>query len=325
MDRWLGLLAAWLVAQFFFQFVLPAVMAKGNWASSPWPWLAFLHAMVALVWLTDLRKLVRRTDVDHIVRLLAWLGAALSTLMLLQWIGLDPVMKLVQLKFGKISWLHENHMIGLMGNSFQASACLAPLIPAMAYQRKRWGWAATTLLSLWVLWLAGSKAGFAAALVGSLFSAGLIRTRARLILLILLGLLAGAWAIHSLDLARHQIWTQTLALIQQHPLLGHGLGMFKELGVVTAPNNTYSVWWAHNEWLHFSSELGIPWTLCLAAFLLRETFKLSRVHWALCGQLVSILILSLFSIPFHLAPTLAMTGICLISSNLEPNTKELNP
>ena len=324
-DRWLGILAAGLVCGFSLKFILPAVAAKGNWLTSPWPWMAFLHAMVSLVWMVDLRKLIRRSDAEFIARLMARIGVVYSALLFLQWANLDPITGFLTLKFGKITWLHEDHMIGLMGNSFKAAACLAVLVPAMAYQKGR-QWILLTIFSLIVLYLSQSRIGLMAALVGSLFSAGLIRTRARLMAVIAASALALGWALFHLDSVRLVIWTKTLPLIQRYFWVGSGLGQYKELGVFNLiSGNSYVVRWAHNEWLHFAAEIGIPLTLFLAAYLLRETIKLSRVHWATCGCMISILILSLFSIPWHLAPTLAVTGICLISSHLEPNPKELKP
>lgn len=320
-DMGLTLLSAGLLLHFFLLFILPIVKAPNKLYQVPWPWMAMFHALLALTWLNDMRQMIRKEDVTWIVNKMAWLGIALSIHMLLQAMQLDPLIWLVQHKFTGFKWLAENHMVGLMGNPFQAAAALAVLIPAIAYQKGR-TWKIALLASLFICWKASSLSAFGAALIGAVLGLGILQTKKALIafgtlcVLTLLGMFVYDRAI-LLDQGRLEIWKQALHHIQRHPILGVGLNQFKLLGIQQTPNVMYEVRWAHNEWVHFATELGTVWAAGLAAYLSLQARKLSHIHPALSGCFASFLLLSFLHIPFHLAPTLAVAGICLSATHLK--------
>ena len=312
---------------FCLKFIFPAVKAPGLLTQSPWPWLAFLHTMIALAWLTDIRRLIRLQDVQFLVRLMAWLGVFLAVYMIFQKLNLDPVMRYVQWKYPGFKWLDPNHMIGLMGSPFQASAVLAVLIPAISYQafhaKRSWIWKLFLVFSLSCCWITHSISALLAGMVGAVAASNRIQTWRLLTLTLVLGLfsLLGIYLLKPdifLDHGRLSMWKQAFSHFIQHPILGIGFNRFKDLGITVFDGNPYKVWWAHNEWVHFATELGAPLTLLLALFMLREWIKMYRIHLALFGCMVSILILSFFHIPFHMAPTLVVVGICLATSHIEP-------
>lgn len=324
-DTGLALLLVGLLLHFFLLFILPIVKAPDKLFQVPWPWMAMFHAMLAISWLTDVRQAVRREDVKWVVKVLAWLGIAIAAHLLVQRMNMDPLLWLIQANFPKFKWLAENHMVGLMGNPFQAAAGLAVLIPFISYRafsQKGWAWKLCLPASLIVCGLCGSLSPLVAALIGSVLASSLINTKhgmlrfALLLLILLAGLFVWNPAI-LFDPGRLEIWKQSIQHIERHPILGVGLNQFKLLGITQTPNVTYSVRWAHNEWVHFATELGVFWTAGLAAYLLFQLKQLFRVHPAMFGCLGSVLILSIFHIPFHLAPTLAVTGICLSVIHIE--------
>jgi hypothetical protein len=330
-DKWLSILTAGLLTHFFLLFVFPIVKAPSLLYQVPWPWMAFFHAMIALFWIHDLRRTITQEDFTRAFNFLAILASVLSGYMLLQYLNLDPLMWFIQRRFEGFRWFHDNHMIGLMGNPFQASAALAVIIPALAFQafnRRGRLWKALLFLSLLVSYLAQSRVGFAAALFGSVCASGKVRTAKTWTILLVLSVL-GTAALASvkpeilLDRGRLSTWSQALPHIMNHPFLGVGLNQFKLLNIIDPVPPGYAVRWAHNEWVHFSTELGIPFALFLAVYLTREAVKLSRIHRGMFGCFVSALLLSFFHIPFHLAPVLAVLGIGLVVSHLDPN-KELS-
>lgn len=322
-DRLLACLLTAFLFHFCVRFIWPVIKSPGLLMQSPWPWLGLLHIVVAVAWLTDLRRLIRRDDVRFAVRIMAFLGVALAAYMVVQKLNMDPLMAYVQHKYPNFRWLDPNHVIGLLGSPFQAGASLAVLVPAVAFQAKEsWVWRILLCLCLFSCWITGSISSFLAALIGSIAASGIITSRKKLI-----GSLAGGLALLALaylvkpdifqEHGRLSIWTQAIPSIQAHPFLGIGLNRFKELGIHVFDGNAYSAWWAHNEVVHFATELGIPLCLALFAYLGRELVLLHRTHLALFGCLTTVLILSFFHIPFHLAPTLAVTGLCLAASQLE--------
>ena len=324
-DRLLACLMTGVLIHFFVRFIFPVIKAPGLLGQSPWPWLAFLHIAVGLVWLTDLRRIIRREDIQWAVKGMAFLGVGLALFMIAQKLGFDPLMRYVQVKYPNFRWLDPNHVIGLLGSPFMAGASLAVLVPAVTFQsRSSWIWRVFLGLCLFSCWLTGSISSFLAALSGAFAASGLITTRKRFLAsavagLVLLGISYLLKPDIFLEHGRLSILKQAIPFIQAHPLLGVGLNRFKELGIVVMDGNPYKVWWAHNEPLHFVTELGIPLGLLLFAYLARQTLLLHRAQTALFGCSISVLVLSLFHIPFHLAPTLAVTGLCLVASHLESN------
>ena len=289
--------------------------------------MAFLHLMVALSWLTDLRRSVRSEDIHFAIRVMAWLSAGLSAYMIFQSVHIDPLIWLIQLKFEKFGWLHQNHVIGLMGNPFQAAGTLAVLTPAVSYlvfqsflqRKKKVFWSVVLAMNLVALCATQSASGLVAGLIGGVLASGKVRTMkafgiltmASLIGLISILFLAPDWL---LGHGRIEIWKQSIAQLHYYPILGIGLNQFKLIGITYLDSQ---VRWAHNEWIHFSVELGIFLTGLLAFYVGREAVKLFRVHFGMFGCFISIIILSFLHIPWHLAPILAVTGICLVASHLE--------
>lgn len=76
----------------------------------------------------------------------------------------------------------------------------------------------------------------------------------------------------------HYVWPAARSLIKEHPLLGSGLGTWREASQRHAPfplgefstERTH----AHNVLLHAAAERGIPAALCLAALLAACAFRL---------------------------------------------------
>ena len=325
-DKWLSLLTIGLLTHFFLLFVFPIIKAPAKLYQVPWPWMAMFHSMIALAWIHDMRRSIRREDITFIFRFLGVLGAVLAGYMMLQYLNFDPLIWLIQSRFKEFKWFSENHMIGLMGNPFHAAAALAVLVPAISYRAFHKGtlrWKVILYLSLMVMWLAQSRVAFAAALVGALVASTKVRgVRAWLVSagLALAGLAATIYLNPSVLMDRNRlvIWAQALPHIQNHPFLGVGLNQFKLLNITDPIPPGYAVRWAHNEWVHFATELGLLFTLFLALYLIREAIKLSRTHKGFFACFVSALLLTPLHIPFHLAPVLVVVGLGLVSSHLEP-------
>lgn len=325
-DKWLALLILWLAVHFSILCILPIVRAPGKLSQALWPWLVFTHAILALIWLQDFRQLFRRNTLDFLILWMARICVVLSVYMIFQRVDLDPVMWVIQLKASNFKWLHGNHVVGLMGNPFQAGAALAVLIPAVSYLSFKPGgnpkWRLALAISLVACWFTQSISSFLAAILGAVAGAGKLKSLKAWVVLAIITLAGVAityFAYPNLlsSYRRVQLWQTCVSFIQQHPIQGIGLGQFKLLGLIDPVPPGYAVRWAHNEWVHFAVELGIPFCFLLAWYFTQQAMKLSRIHAGMFGCLTASIILSFFHIPWHLAPVLVVTGLCLASTSVE--------
>lgn len=305
--RLLSLLLLSIVCQFFFLNLLPLAGVTGGRIVIPiLPFLVFFHLVVASIWFTDCVSYLRTGDLQQLAGFLAWVGLALAIYMIFQSVGIDPVVHLIRLRFQKVTWLHDNHMIGLMGGPFQASAALAPFLPAMLALHP-----ILFLIGAISLILTKSASGIGAAMIGSLF---IVKARWPRILLpcILLAvsiLLFQGRSLMTDYLTRFaSIWNQGLEAAFHHPLIGHGLGTFKTMGLQDTGSDLR---WAHNEWLQIWIEAGAIPVILLAGWIGSRFIQLGNASYIWAATLATLIFLSLFNTPFHQAPNLFVGLISL--------------
>lgn len=302
----------YVVGQFTLLQVLPVASAPGKFGVPGILWVGMLHAVLFLLWFIDCIQMVKKETFQHLWKLVAGIGVMLELQMLLQRVGFDPMV--TYMSHGRtLTWLHDNHMVGLMGNSFQASACLAVCIPAIFAQ----GWWLAGLLGLLTLLLAQSATGVMAVVLSIFFLLQDRLDRAIWASICLLGGLALSFRGFFAFSNRLPIWHQTLHLWKHRLLFGYGLGTFKLLGVkvqTAAQDAPNAVWWAHNEWLQIGVELGLIGMVCATAWLLSLLWRARHSGQKIAiATLAASLVLSLSSIPFHLAPTIVVTALALIN------------
>lgn len=300
----------WTVIQTFLIHVLPILQAKGAYVSIPWVWLTLLHLILLWVWFLDICNIFTDKNFRPIWWASVAIGTVLSILMLLQVVGADPVVWLLQRRHGSITWLSSNHVIGLMGNPFQAGACLAVLIPIMAGLGL---WVPLALAALALL-ATQSASAVLAGLIGVLVSLWLSGRR------LVCGLVGGIAllrlvTLHGTDFfslsGRFPIWIKSAELWREKFLLkGTGLGTYKLLGITAQVSNPGAppnvVRWAHNEWLQVGMETGLIGLILLLTALISILILAYRrrvLRPEASGILAAGAILSVSSIPFHLAPT----------------------
>jgi tetratricopeptide (TPR) repeat protein len=121
---------------------------------------------------------------------------------------------------------------------------------------------------------------------------------------------------------RFMIWEQTWQLIQHAPWLGHGLGAFPWLyNQARLPlENCSSGFYAHNDYLQFAFELGIPSIIILFLLILsfckKQFFQLkvladsskNEATAIFCG-LLAVCLQSFFTYNFSIPSTLILLGI----------------
>ena len=307
-NLWAALLFAWVVIQMFLQNILPIVTAGSKYGSSMWPWICFLQLIIAFVWFSDASTCLSREDFRKVYRTFSLIGWVLSVHMLLQALNLDPLMWLIQVKYGSVNWIHGNHVVGLMGNPFQAGITLAVLAPAMAVS----GWGA--LLGFMALLCTQSASAILSGSLGILLVLWLSGKRRWAVGIVSL-LICGVFYAYQRELlsenGRLAIWELSLKAWATHPIEGIGIGMYKVLNLIDPTPPGYALRWAHNEWIQLLAELGLiggSLAVLWALSLLRHVRRLSPV---LLGTLVSCLALTPLAIPWHLAPSAVVTLLAL--------------
>lgn len=311
----MALLLGWIAVGFIVRFLWPAVAFRGAGQFILWPILVILHIAIALHWFLDGIRSADEKDAKVVSCVLAALGGILSIHMLLQALSLDPMIAFMSSGGRTVRWLHDNHMVGVMGNSFQAAACVAVLAPFILSFSP-----VLFILSLIVLIAAKSTGALLAA--GASAVVYLFLTGKRLLASFLAAAaLIGAFfwvGIPSIlyDFSgRLLIWEQSVRFVKAHPLIGTGIGTYKLLGISvptldkSAPN---AVRWAHNEFLQTSVEIGLVGAILLILWVCREFLRSNAQTAAFSASLVSIAVLSLVNMPLHIAPIACLALINLI-------------
>ena len=212
----------------------------------------------------------------------------------------------------------DNHVIGLMGNPFQAGTALAILLPLMVAL----AWWIPAGLTVLALLATHSSSAIVAGFAGVLATLWLKGSRLKCGLLLALGLL-GLLTLPSSYLSfsgRIEVWQRSFELWTHNFLWqGTGLGTYKMLGITAqsvSPELPNAVRWAHNEWLQIGMEIGLIGLILLLSalsYILLRARRTQALPAEASGILAAGLILSLSSIPFHLAPTAVLLVIALAS------------
>jgi hypothetical protein len=315
----LALLFGFVCVQMAALFILPAIWARGSLSVPVWPFHIFLFSVLLWTLFKDAVECLSSKDFLFLFRVVGACGAALSLLMIGQFFHLDPVLWLSNQIGMNIKWLHNNHVVGLMGNSFQAACVLAPTVPILAAL----GWTIPAVLAATALVLSGSASATAAAACGVLATLWLQKKRRGFWLLLSLLLSLPIFLLRSGFFSfsgRLEIWNKSLGALLEHPILGYGLGTYQLLGITASTGNGLpnAVRWAHNEWLQIGCELGLIGLGILVCFLTNLIRKglAKGLPASAAGALAALWVLSLASIPFHLAPTIVTGLIALAATNV---------
>ena len=318
-------LVIFIFAQTLFLHVFPLLTSSGNRILNPWVTPVLIQLILGWLLFQDMESLEKN---DYLVlwKAISLSGLALAILMILQKFNCDPFTFFLENRYGKVTWLHENHMIGLMGNSFQASACLSMIVPVSAVI----GWWPVSFTLLIAILLAGSASAILSA-VGGLFAVMFLKGWRKLTALSIglfsLFLFFSDKSFSSFS-GRIYIWTESIKIwMNKFFLFGSGIGTYKLLGI-SLPNPMEgrpptSVRWAHNEYIQLGIEIGvIGLILLLIPLLILIIRSLKSGHGLLApiGAMLSGLILSVSHFPLHMAPTALILLIAL--SHLSHNQLE---
>lgn len=129
------------------------------------------------------------------------------------------------------------------------------------------------------------------------------------------------------------MWKIACQAVVEKPLLGHGVdsfaGAYGEAQEKYFARGDYAQWeeyvagspeYAFNEYLRFAVELGLPVTFCLLLVILVCLIAgVQKLHWGVCGAILSLLVFAFSSYPFHL-PVFIITfagllAACVIGNN----------
>lgn len=153
----------------------------------------------------------------------------------------------------------------------------------------------------------GSRAGAALALLETAAVLLLCRRRtgaARLAILTLCALSVGGWEILARKAAdqnpllyRREMMQTAAELALQRPLSGYGLGTFTTVYPAKARfDSGHFVNHAHNEWLQWAAEGGLPMAAALFALTLTAIYKTRHTPWAI--SLAAVALHALVDYPF---------------------------
>jgi O-antigen polymerase len=125
--------------------------------------------------------------------------------------------------------------------------------------------------------------------------------------LVLAGIAGGGTLLGRLtqaDTMRPEIYRSTLAMIAQRPLTGYGLGTFATVYPEFARFDAgVTIRQAHNDWLEWAAEGGIPLALAWALLLATSARAAWRSVWGL--GILAVFLHALVDYPF------AQSGICV--------------
>jgi O-antigen ligase len=253
----------------------------------------------------------RERELKRLQRIAVWFGGAYSLLALLQWYS----------GRGMVLWIAEtaykSEGAGTFSNRGHYAAFIELLLPialAAAIERKRsvvlpsvcaglmfasvlaCGSRAGTLLvcleALIFLAVAGFRRNYVAAGV----------VAASLLVCTAIGgstYVQKRFAGSDLFAARQEMLTSTLAMIEQRPVTGFGLGTWPTVYPAFAvfdPPGTYMNH-AHNDWAEWAAEGGLPFAAVLAAFLLAAASGVRRNLWTI--GILAVFAHGLIDFPLH--------------------------
>lgn len=276
----------------------PAALGALQWAAlstadAARTWLATLHWLsLSAVFLIVCRELRHSASRKQALRWLAAGAAITSSLALVQFFTSQ----------GRFYWIWpspEPEVFSPFQNRNNFAAFVLLFLPLVLHQAVQRGQSA-------ILWLAGasamiaavvasgSRAGSAILLAELIALAVLFRRELRPVLLpaaalIAIAIAVGGWEILSRKLEdpdplrhRKDLWQSTLAMAASRPASGFGLGTFPAVYPAFARfDSGHYVNHAHNDWLEWAAEGGLPLLLFLAGFALWTVPKAVQSRWGL--------------------------------------------
>ena len=215
---------------------------------------------------------------------------AVAVVSLLQWFAGN----------GKIFWLFDTVEAAGMGpflnrdhySTFVALALPMGLVGILRQPQKRW-WYTIASAALYASVIAGgSRAGFILVTAELLLMFFLVELSGRLMLgtlgLILVfgsvvgwDFLFGRFEEHDPYAGRREVAAATLRMVKSSPAHGYGLGTWTQVYPAFAQKD-FGVFInaAHNDWLQWGSDGGVPMLVCMLALFVASLMLLRKVPWA---------------------------------------------
>lgn len=119
---------------------------------------------------------------------------------------------------------------------------------------------------------------------------------------------------------RFPVWLACITLSKEHWWFGAGLGMWKELGLMTTQETSKELlhWsWVHNEYLQFMFEAGFIGLILLLGYIynsmkfLIRFLKFDKELQAIMASFISLILISLVHFPFHIGRLAALSVFIL--------------
>lgn len=292
--KWLGIFFIYLCAQtILFNFTSTSRMALVN---------VFLGMFL-------LRFFAERID-SHDFKGIGWsfivLALANTGLLLLQKANIDPIFSSIN-----PAMMPQADTVGFMGSKFALGVWASLALPFVFRVHPLF---VITLLPLF--YFSHSSTACVAGVMAFLFMMWGMNKRIAILMSILLVIAAIVYVI-KFDMPtgqfgkRFEVWLAAVTLSKDNIWMGHGLGKWKEMMVMTPqelPNTELKHWsWLHNDWLQFAFEGGVIGLLLLVAYF-KDLFKSVKDFWGefsdnlyLCtSAFIALVVASTFHFPFHI-------------------------
>ena len=113
---------------------------------------------------------------------------------------------------------------------------------------------------------------------------------------------------------RTAVWSETMNLVLDRPLLGHGLGNYRHLGVIYSDERgDFHQRNAHNTWLHAACETGVLGAGTLALFMVLGLVGIVRACRVTCGLERAVSVGALGGVV-----VLVVAGVFSVTTDAEP-------
>ena len=272
--------------------------------------LARQAVVFGCIWYSIIVLMVNQSGIKYLLLAIRLIAIVHTLFLVLQFIGLDP--------YAIFSFCIFTSTItdytGLMANRNEASMLLAFTIPA--FFSRQWIF---MLIPIVGLILARTTGPILAVCIGSVFY---LRRSDFLHPHFKSALMAGICLVVPLYILfvdvpcideRLKIWSQGLALMPQHLLIGAGIGHWK-----LAVKELH----AHNDILQIIFEMGLLVSVIILGYLCNIYRRFSGQALLAATAGIIILITALISFPFYVAPTaiMAVTWMGILEISLRGNT-----
>ena len=315
-NKWIAIFSAYVfMTAIWYNWYMPQLMSFDKkvyynlWTINPC--FHFIFAITATyLALSTLDEKAFKT----IAKVLSISGIAVAVCMVMQSIGFDP--------FGRrVQYMAANHAVAILDNPDLSGGYLAMCLPFLMWRNKLIYWAGFVLCVV-AIFLAGARSGTCLGFVGVMTYLLLSFRKNKKIFLPLLVffLCVVTYCVTNQHInkmfvgggfnGRWEIWKAAYKHIQENPLFGSGLGVWKTYQLILYQ---YLVLEVHSDWIERIVDIGFVGVSLMIAILVNsfKNFKYNpenKIGFAFMSSFVVFILMMTFGFPMEIG-ALAFTGL----------------